>query len=65
MDETVQTDRRMNRAERWLKGERSEKKLMFIQQNGSAAVTGQWCIRKERSGVMRMGLKKRCICETG
>ena len=27
MDETVQTDRRMNRAERWLNGERSEKKL--------------------------------------
>ena len=25
MDETVQTDCRMNRAERWLNGERSEK----------------------------------------
>ena len=58
MDETVQTDRRMNRAERWLNGERSEKKLLFIQQNGCAAVTGQWCIRKERTGVMRMGEKR-------
>ena len=39
-------------------GEKSEKKLLFIQQNGCAAVTGQWCIRKERTGVMRMGEKR-------
>lgn len=46
MDEAVQTDCQMNQAERWLNGEKSEKKLLFIQQNGCAAVTGQWCIRE-------------------
>lgn len=35
MDETVQTDRRMNRAERWLNGERSEKKLLFTAECGA------------------------------